>query len=83
MEKRADGGDHNIVSSNPFDYVKELFEVTAHSTEGGKRKKSKKNRKSRKKNSKLLRTSFYGVRKFSVAEGGGKHSKSRKKNSKK
>lgn len=61
MEKRADGGDHNIVSSNPFEYFNNLFSTDSiHIAEGGKSKKSKngkskkskKNRKSRNKNSK-------------------------------
>lgn len=53
MEKRADGGDHNIVSSNPFEYFNNLFSTDSiHIAEGGKSKKSKKNRKSRKKNRK-------------------------------
>ena len=53
----VDGGDHNIVSSNPFDYFTDLFTAKLHITEGGKRKKSKKNSKSRKKNRKSRKNS--------------------------
>ena len=54
MEKKSvDGGDHNIVSSNPFEYFNNLFSADIiHIAEGGKSKKSKKNRKSRKKSRK-------------------------------
>ena len=49
----VNGGDHKIVSSNPFEYFNNLFSTdNIHITEGGKNKKSKKNTKKGKKSKK-------------------------------